>query len=208
MISVNIRLAGVLLTMLLALPATAVSADELPGDSVYRVGAQLTDQSGQALAFADAAGAVRLTSLFYASCGYVCPLLIEQIRAIEAQLDDAQRQRLRVLLISLDPERDTPEALATLARGRSLDLQRWTLARPQPRDLRTLSAVLKVQYRHLDDGEFNHSTVISLLDAEGRILAQTSKLGSESDPEFLAAVRMALSAAPSEPAESISVTSE
>lgn len=208
MIPMSTQLAGAFLTMLLAISAAAVSADELPGDSVYRVGAQLTDQSGQALAFADAAGEVRLASLFYASCGYVCPLLIEQIRAIETQLDDAQKQRLRVLLISLDPERDTPEALATLARGRNLDLGRWTLARPQPRDLRTLSAVLKVQYRQLDDGEFNHSTVISLLDADGRILAQTSKLGAESDPEFLAAVRMALSAAPSGSATSQSVQAE
>ncbi len=189
------RIGGSLLALLLALPVAATSVDDLPGDSVYRVAAELSDQSGQALAFADAAGNVRLASMFYASCGYVCPLLIEQIRGIETQLDDEQKQRLRVLLISLDPARDTPDALATLALERGLDLQRWTLARPQPGDLRKLSAVLGVQYRQLDDGEVNHSTVISLLDAKGRILAQTSKLGAKPDPGFVEAVRAALSAA-------------
>jgi protein SCO1/2 len=179
------------LALLLSFSVTAAAA-ELPGESVYRVNAELTDQSGQPLAFAAAAGQVRLASLFYASCGYVCPLLIEQIRAIEAELDQAQRQRLRVLLISLDPERDTPEALRKLADDRGLDLQRWTLARPQPGDLRKLSAVLGVQYRQLDDGEVNHSTVISLLDAQGRILAQSSKLGARPDPEFMQALRAAL----------------
>ncbi len=189
------RFGASVLAMLLALSAAAVSAEELPGDSVYRVDAELIDQSGQVFVFTDAAGDVRLASLFYASCGYVCPLLIEQIRAIEAQLDDEQKQRLRVLLISLDPERDTPEALTTLAKARSLDLQRWTLARPEPGDLRKLSAVLGVQYRQLDDGEVNHSTVISLLDARGRILAQTSKLGATPDPGFVEAVRTALGVA-------------
>jgi protein SCO1/2 len=194
MIYPNNLIVGTLLALLLCLPGAARS-DELPGDSVYRVAAELSDQSGQAMHFADAAGEVRLTSMFYAGCGYVCPLLIEQLRAIETQLDDAQKQRLRVLLISLDPKRDTPEALTKLADLRKLDLQRWTLARPVPGDLRKLSAVLGVQYRQLEDGEVNHSTVISLLDAEGRILAQTSKLGAKPDPGFVDAVRMALAAA-------------
>lgn len=188
------RFAATALALLLALPAAAL-AKELPGDSVYRVEAELKDQSGQVMRFADAAGSVRLASMFYASCGYVCPLLIEQIRAIETQLESDQKRDLSVLLISLDPEQDTPEALSKLARDRSLDLQRWTLARPQPGDLRKLSAVMGVQYRQQDDGEINHSTVISLLDAEGRILAQTSKLGAEPDPGFIDAVRAALSAA-------------
>lgn len=186
---------GTLLALLLCLPAHITCANELPGDSVYRVAAELNDQAGNSMNFADASGEVRLTSMFYAGCGYVCPLLIEQIRAIETQLDDEQKQRLRVLLISLDPKRDTPEALTKLAHDRSLDLQRWTLARPEPGDLRKLSAVLGVQYRQLDDGEVNHSTVISLLDSEGRILAQTSKLGAKPDPGFVDAVRAALTTA-------------
>lgn len=188
-------ISAALLALLLALSAVHVAASELPGDSVYRVMADLSDQSGQAMRFADAAGDVRLTSMFYAGCGYVCPLLIEQIRAIETQLDEDQKNRLRVLLISLDPKRDTPEALTKLAELRNLDLQRWTLARPAPGDLRKLSAVLGVQYRQLEDGEVNHSTVISLLDAEGRILAQTSKLGAKPDPGFVDAVRAALTTA-------------
>lgn len=186
-------LAATTLVLSLTLPAAGALIEVLPGDSVYRVEVELSDQSGQALRFADAAGEVRLASLFYASCGYVCPLLIEQIRSIETRLDSDQKRRLRVLLISLDPKRDTPEALMELAKRRKLDLQRWTLARPIPADLRKLAAVLGVQYRQLEDGEVNHSSVISLLDAQGRILAQTSKLGVEPDPEFLAAVRAALS---------------
>lgn len=188
-----------LLGLLLALASLAVApaaAAELPGDSIYRVEARLTDQSGVSHTFADSAGHVRLATMFYASCGYVCPLLIEQIRRIEAQLDEAERARLQVLLISLDPERDTPQALAELATRRKLDTARWTLAQPAKADLRKLSAVLGVQYRKRDDGEFNHSSVITLLDAEGRVLAQTAQLGGEPDAGFIAILKQALAADP------------
>lgn len=184
------------LAALAAAANTPCSAAELPGDSVYRVEAALVDHAGTPRRFADSAGAVRLVTLFYASCGYVCPLLIEQIRRIEAQLDEGERARLQVLLISLDPERDSPQALADLANRRKLDTARWMLAQPAAADLRKLSAVLGVQYRRRDDGEFNHSSVITLLDAEGRVLAQTAQLGGEPDAGFIATLKQALAADP------------
>ena len=182
------------LTLLMLLAAPRALAEELPGDSVYRIPAQLTDSAGKDFRFAQAAGQVRLVSMFYANCGYVCPMLIEQVRRVESSLDDAGRARLRVLMISIDPERDTPEVLAALATKRKVDAARWTLARPAPADLRKLAAALDVQYRKLDDGEFNHSSVISLIDAQGRVLARTSRLSGAPDVEFVAAVRKALAA--------------
>lgn len=170
------------------------AAAALPEDSVYRLDAQLVDQDGHRFAFADAQGEVRLASMFYATCPYVCPMLVEQLKAIEHALDQPARARLRVLLVSLEVERDTPEVLAQVAAQRRIDTARWTLAQPRADDLRKLAAVLGVQYRKLPDGEFNHSTVISLLAPDGRVLAQTSRLGGEPDPEFIAAVSAALAA--------------
>jgi protein SCO1/2 len=193
------RIAIALLVLLLSLSGLAMAgaalAARLPEDSIYRVDAQLTDQSGRAFAFADAAGEVRLATLFYASCPYVCPLIVDQLKSIERELTEAERSRLRVLLVSLEAEKDTPGVLAEVARKRRMDTSRWTLAQPRPEDLRKLAAVLDVQYRQLPDGEFNHSSVITLLDPQGRVLAQTSTLGGAPDPEFVAAIRKALAQA-------------
>jgi len=187
-----------ILCLSLGLTALAQAGDtaELPGDSIYRVQATLTDSQGQSLKFAEAAGHVRLATMFYARCKFVCPMLIEQVRSVEAQLTPDERVRLRVLLVSIDPERDTPEALAELAKQRKVDLARWTLTQPAVADLRKISAVLGVQYRQLDDGEFNHSSLISLIDPQGRVLAKSSVLVGAPDPEFVAAVRKALAAVP------------
>ena len=90
------------LALLALLAAPRAPAEELPGDSVYRIPARLTDSTGREFHFAEAAGQVRLVSMFYANCGYVCPMLIEQVRRVESSLDDAERARLRVLMISID----------------------------------------------------------------------------------------------------------
>ena len=190
------RLVAVLLALLLSLAGLGLAgtalASELPGDSVYRVDAGVTDQAGRSGRFADYAGEVRLATLFYATCPYVCPLIVDQLKSIERELAPEERARLRVLLITLEADKDTPEVLAGVARKRGMDTTRWTLLQPRPADLRKLAAVLDVQYRQLPDGEYNHSSVITLLDRDGRVLAQSSKLGGAPDPEFVAAIRTAL----------------
>jgi len=47
--------------------------------------------------------------------------------------------------------------------------------------VRTVAALLNLQYRQLPDGEYNHSTVIALLTPQGEIEASSSKLGTADD---------------------------
>ncbi len=130
--------------------------------------------------------------MFYTSCKFICPLIVDSGKAIERQLDAKQQQKLGILLISMDPKRDDPKALKTVADKRKLDAKRWTLASPPANDVRTVAGLLGIRYRLLADGEFNHSSALILLDANGRILARTEKMGTQPDPEFVAAVKKAL----------------
>ena len=50
-----------------------------------------------------------------------------------------------------------------------------------------------MQYRPLPGGDFNHTTAIILLDADGRIVARTQELGSV-DAGLLAAIHKAAAA--------------
>lgn len=173
-----------------AFAATAQAAAPTPGDSVYQLQLALTDQSGAATTLELYRGGPVLVSMFYGSCPHVCPMLIATIQRMENQLPDADRGRLRVLLVSLDPERDTPAKLTEVAQRHHADLARWTFARTDEGSVRKLAAVLNIQYRKLPDGEFNHSTVITLLDGDGRIRRQTSSL-LRPDAEFGAALQAA-----------------
>jgi protein SCO1/2 len=54
--------------------------------------------------------------------------------------------------------------------------------------VRKVAAMLNVQYRQLPNGEFNHSSVITLLSSDGRIVQQTSQLGTV-DAQLLNAIK-------------------
>jgi protein SCO1/2 len=181
-------------TALVCALATAAPRGEpapLPRDSVYQLSLPLTDQAGHTADWRARRGRPQLVSMFYTSCQYICPLIVDSGKAVEKQLTPAQQQRLGILLVSMDPQRDTPAALQRVVDKRRLDTARWTLAAPKPGDVRAAAGVLGIRYRALADGEFNHTSALVLLDAEGRTLARTEQVGSTPDPEFLAAVRKA-----------------
>lgn len=181
--------AGIALTLSqVALPAAPAA---LPADSVYQLPLRLTDQAGRSYDWSTRRGKPQLVSMFYTSCQYICPLIVESGKAMEKHLTPTQQRNLGILLLSMDPERDTPKALQAVVDKRRLDTARWTLASPPPGQVRALAGVLGIRYRQLADGEFNHTSALVLLDANGRILARTEQVGSRPDPEFLAAVRKA-----------------
>lgn len=171
-----------------AAATTAPAAQGLPADSIYQLPLTLTDQSGHDFALASRLGHPVLVSMFYTSCEFVCPMLVEALRATEAGLSADEREQLTVLMVSFDPARDTVAVLQRTAGERSLDLKRWTLARSDAKSVRKLAAVLGIQYRQLANGDFNHSTAIVLVDANGRIAGRTAKLG-DADPVFVKQVK-------------------
>lgn len=191
----NLFIRGIAASLLLGVATLATAtqpAAALPGDSVYQLSLPLTDSQGQTRDWRALRGKPRLVSMFYTSCQYICPLIIESGKAVERQLTPAQQQRLGIVLISMDPARDTPAALKKVMDRRKLDASRWTLAAPLADDVRAVAGVLSIRYRQLADGGFNHSSALILIDANGRILARTEKIGSQPDPDFVAAVRKAV----------------
>lgn len=157
-----------------------------PSSSLYQLDVALTNQLGRSHGLDVYAGQPVLITMFYSSCKHTCPLLIETVRAVERAAGTPGE--LRVLMISVDPERDTPEVLAKLAKERRIDAARWALAHASESEVRKIAAALGIQYKQSPDGEFNHSSVISVLDARGEIVRQSATLGS-ADEALVAALR-------------------
>jgi len=173
--------------------STAQSSDGslLPPSSVYHLQASVEDQCGEITALDRYKGQPVLVTMFYTSCPHVCPLLISTIKLTESKLSAEERADLRVLTISIDPERDTPEKLRETLERHSVDNSRWSMTRSQPGDVRTIAGVFGVRYKQLPDGEFNHTTRIILLDRKGVQVASTEQLGRH-DAAFLEAIKASL----------------
>jgi len=145
--------------------------------SIYEISAALVDQRGQPAGLDVFRGHPVLIGMFYASCRDTCFLLIAEIQRIEMELPPGARANLRVVLVSFDPERDTPAVLQALARARGVDESRWRFLRAPEDSVREIAAVLGIKYRRLPDGNFSHTSLITLLDTSGVAQARVEGIG-------------------------------
>jgi len=188
----GLNLAALSLFLFVHGTAHASSPAELPATSVYNLEVTLEDQAGTKIGLDDYRGHPVIVTMFYASCPHVCPMLVSTIKLTESKLSDDNRSDLRVLTISIDPERDTPAMLSETFARHTVDKNRWTMARPDAGDVRAIAGVFGIKYKQLPDGEFNHSTRIILLDRDGVQVAKTEQLGRP-DEKFLQAINAVLS---------------
>ena len=72
----------------------------------------LTDQNGQPRSLSDFKGKVVFVFFGYTHCPDICPTTLSEMVSIRKALGP-DADRLQVLFITLDPERDTPELLAS-----------------------------------------------------------------------------------------------
>lgn len=159
------------------LPAGAAPA----GESVYQLHLDLEDQQGRRSGFDVMRGHPVLVALFYSSCPNACPMLVRRVRQVEEKLSPGARADLRVLLISMDPAKDTPAELRGAAARHEVDGARWRLTRTSEEEVRMVAAVLGVKYRRLADGSYNHSSVLTLLDREGAVAGRVTSLNDPLD---------------------------
>jgi len=168
----------------------AMASGEAAKATVYDLPVNLTDAAGAAVDLGAERGHPVLVSMMYTSCKQACPLLIHNLQAVVDGLSPRAQAEVRIVLVSFDPARDTPKQLAAVATERGLD-SRWRLltAGGAGADdaVRDVAAVLGFQYRKQPDGEYNHSSVISLLDRSGVIQMRVEDLGSD-QAALLAAV--------------------
>jgi protein SCO1 len=179
------------MALLLACFVPLASAS-LPEDSIWQLNATVVQQNDKPTTLASMAGKPRLVSMFYSSCPYMCPLIIDTALAVQHDLSKQEQLNLGIVMISIDPKHDSPEVLQSLMQKRRLDEQTWMLASADDRTVRQIAALLGVRYRELEGGGFNHTSVLILIDADGRIVARTEKMGIPVDKEFMTAVHRLL----------------
>lgn len=156
---------------------TARSAAPLPGASIYHLDASWTDHRGETLELIELRGGPVIVTMIYASCETACPILIRDVMRLYDALPSDTRDRVRVLIVSFDPETDAPERLASYVTANDLEHPAWRFAVGEPHDTRALAALLGVRYRPAGNGMFSHSNLITVLGPDGVVLQQTEGLG-------------------------------
>lgn len=83
----------------------------------------LVERSGQRVTRADFEGRIWVANFIFTNCTETCPLQSAQMARLQADLPD--RDDLRLVSITIDPERDTPAVLSEYAKRYGADPRRW-----------------------------------------------------------------------------------
>lgn len=143
--------------------------------SLYQLDASFTNDAGRPVKLSELRGRPVVLTMFFASCGYACPLLVTDMQALRGQLPADIREKARFVLVTFDVARDTPAALAQYRNQRALDDQ-WVLLHGDDDTVRTLAALLGIKYKQEADGSFAHSNLMTILNPEGEIVHQRGGL--------------------------------
>lgn len=162
----------------------------IPDTSVYQIDCNWEDSTDTPRRLADFRGHTTLLAMVFTNCAYACPQLVADLQSIETAMSANELASTRFVLVSMDPARDTPEALAEFAAKHGLAAPRWTLLRGEPANVRSLAAVLGVKFKELPNGDFSHSNLITVLDHEGSVEHRQEGLDAPIEPTLSAIRRL------------------
>lgn len=137
--------------------------------SIYQLTGTWTDQHGKQLTLNTLQGRPQIVAMIFTHCTSVCPRVVEEMKTIRDSLPAAFRKKVGGVLVSFDPDRDTPVQMRLFAKQRQLDEQ-WELLQGSADQVRELSMALNVRYQKLSGGDFSHSGNIFILDQAGNIV--------------------------------------
>lgn len=154
-----------------------LDAKQVLASSQAAIGRRLSDHAfidseGRHLRLAQLRGKPLLISFIYTGCFRVCPTTTQTLRRAEQAAAAALgADKFNVLSIGFNQPFDTPEALAAFAAQQGVRQANWRFVSPDRTTLAALADEVGFTWAPLAGG-FDHLIQITVVDGEGRIVAQ------------------------------------
>jgi protein SCO1/2 len=179
--------AGIILVMIIMLQSCkqkekpAVKEKPISDLSIYNLPSKWTTQNNQNIELKDLKGNVLVMVMIYTTCKAACPRLVADMRNIESRLPKEIKKNVKLVLVSIDPETDTPKRLKDFSIENKMEGDQWLFLRSTEENTREFAAVLAVNYKKISPMDFSHSNIISVFNADGELVYQQEGLGVNSD---------------------------
>ena len=160
--------------------AAAVTSG-VPEESIYQSEGRWDNQFGDTLRLADLEGMIPVVSMVFTRCAFACPRTVGDMKAIEKQVPAGKKDQVIFVLVSFDTERDHTAELEQFARQMKLG-DNWLILHGDEESVRELSMLLDVKYKKQENGNYTHSSSITLLDTRGAIVSRLDGLGADPAP--------------------------
>lgn len=156
---------------------SGVNDQELSDLSIYHLPSEWTTHHNEQIKLEDLKGKALVMVMIYTSCKSACPRLVADMKDIKSRLPEDKLDQLQLVLVSIDPEVDTPERLKEFAIENEMNEAPWLFLRSSESNTREFAAVLAVKYKRISPIDFSHSNIISVFNHKGELVHQKDGLG-------------------------------
>ncbi len=172
-------------------PATTQNvAENITAESLYNLTSEWKDQFNTTRTLLSLKDRIQVLTMGYTTCQYACPRLFADMRTIEDKLDPQIQDKVSFVFVSIDPARDTPERLAQYTKENEIEDKNWTLLTGDEESVQELAVLLGIQFRKLNETDFAHSNLITVLNQEGEIIHRQPGLLSDPTATILSINRI------------------
>jgi protein SCO1/2 len=132
----------------------------------------LTTQDDKPLALADLKGKVLLVSFVFTTCNGTCPATTHRMGQVQETLKKRgllKDDHVRLLSITLDPARDTPDALKRYAKLYDADTASWSFLTGPPDNVTKIITAWGMWVKPTTNGQLDHPSRVFLVDRKGQV---------------------------------------
>ena len=152
---------------------------------------ELSDTAGQLRRLEDFRGKAVVLFFGFTQCPDVCPTTLAEIGGALKQLDAKDAERVQVLFVTVDPERDTPELLASYVAAFD---PRIVALRGDLAATRKVAQEFKIYFEKRKQGDgytVDHSAQSYVIDPQGRLrlLVRHERIGADLAQDLRAILR-------------------
>ncbi|WP_008635437.1 SCO family protein [Bizionia argentinensis] len=162
---------------LVELTSKTLADESISEESIFNLTSKWHTEENEVIQLKDLKGKTLVMVMIYTSCKAACPRLVADMRNIEAQLPDEKIKDIQFVMVSIDPETDTPERLKAFAIENMMDEEQWLFLQGTEGSVREFANVLSVKYKEISPIDFSHSNIISVFNAQGELMHQQEGLG-------------------------------
>lgn len=168
--------------------STKITLSNIPDESIFNLQSKWITQHDDSISLIKFANKITVAAMIFTHCQSACPRIVADIQRIENALTSKEKEQVRFLLISMDPERDTPPVFREFSKEHGLN-EHWTLISSTMDATVEIANVLGVKVKKLSDGGFDHSNTIYILNKKGVVAYQQNGLEVSPD-ETLKQIRL------------------
>ncbi|MBE7411483.1 MAG: SCO family protein [Leptospiraceae bacterium] len=151
---------------------------------------QFIDHRNHKVQLSDFKNQVLIITSFYTACGKSCPTILFQAKRVLNSLTEKEKSQVKLVAITLDPQKETKETMTKTAKGHGLDMPGVYFLNGDPILVeKVLDKYSFERRKNSENGDIDHNNLFVVIDKKGKIAYRFS-LGELQEKWLKEAVRL------------------